>query len=109
MLNKQYRLPASTRLNNATLYSTALFSLKVAANNLPESRFGFVIGKAVDKRAVVRNRIRRLFRSCIEDMREEIVSGHDMLFFLKRGIIEKEKEVLSAELANFLKEKTLLV
>ena len=108
MLQKQYRLPAAVRLISPISFSTQTFFLKVKKNNLSFSRFGFVVRKAVDKRATVRNRIRRLFRSCIEEMLPEIASGQDMLFLLKAQVLEMKREDLYNELHDFLKEKNLL-
>jgi len=109
MLEKQYRLPATTRLKNYDLFDSQAFSLKIAKNNLKTSRFGFVIGKKTDKRATTRNRIRRVFRSCIEEMFSEIKTGHDMLFFLKSGILEIKRKELYNQVYDFLKEKDLII
>ncbi len=108
MLAKQYRLPSSVKLTNSRFFSTELFTVRVAPNHLPESRFGFVIGKKIDKRAVSRNRIRRVFRSCIEQRREQIAIGYDMLFFLKKDILEMKQEEVSNYVERFLQEKQLL-
>jgi ribonuclease P protein component len=108
MLEKKYRLPATLRLANGSSYTTPLFFLKTSSNGLTYSRFGFVIRKTVDKRATVRNRIRRVFRSCIEEMREELKEGVDMLFLLKSPVLEMEREALYNTLYSFLKEKGLV-
>lgn len=108
MLQKHYRLPAAVRLISPISFSTQTFFLKIGKNDLSLSRFGFVVRKSVDKRATVRNRIRRVFRSCIEEMLPEIKSGQDMLFFLKVQILEMKREDLYNELHAFLKEKNLL-
>jgi ribonuclease P protein component len=108
MLNKTYRLPASAKFRKANFYKTSGFSLRIVNNNLENSRFGFIVKKTVDKRAVARNRIRRVFRSCIEEMLESIQSGHDMLFSLEKGIIDKKQEIICLEIQNLLKEKKLL-
>lgn len=108
MLAKEYRLPSNAQLKGSRFYKTPLFSVKIAKNGVEESRFAFLVRKKVDKRAVVRNRIRRIFRSCIEEMLGEIVSGHDMLFFLERGIVDKRREELFQEIKTFFEEKKLL-
>jgi ribonuclease P protein component len=108
MLNKLFRLPASAKFRNASLYRSSGFTLRIVNNNLEKSRFGFIVKKAVDKRAAVRNRIRRVFRSCIEEMLESIQPGHDMLFSLEKGIIDKKQEIVCLELQTLLKEKKLL-
>lgn len=108
MLDKQYRLPAAVRINSPQSFATQTFFLKVGRNDLAFSRFGFVVRKSVDKRATARNRIKRVFRSCIEEMLPEIKHGHDMLFFLKGRVLEMNREELYNELHAFLKEKQLL-
>lgn len=107
MLSKEYRLPSNTRLQNARFLKTSLFAVKVSKNGLDQSRFAFLVRKTVDKRAVKRNRIRRVFRSCIEQMPEVLKSGYDMLFFLERGIMDKSRDDLYEELKTFFKEKNL--
>jgi len=108
MLSKEFRLPSSTKLSHTRFFRTGLFGVKYAKNELSVSRFGFVVRKSVDKRAVARNRIRRLFRSCIEELREKIVPGYDMLFFLEKGIIDKKQQDLTQELENLFKQQKLL-
>ena len=108
MLPHKYRLPANLRLNNPQTYVTPFFVVKFTMNDSTVSRFGFVIGKAVAKDAVHRNRARRLLRSCIEDRLEDIQNGYDMLFLLKKGIIDSEKETLRTEIEIFLTRKNLL-
>lgn len=109
MLAREYRLPPTTKLIRAQFVRTPLFGFKYTKNTLKVSRFAFVVRKSVDKRAVVRNRIRRLFRSCIEDFRNQIVPGYDMLFFLEKGIIDKQQQDLCREIKDFLHQKHLLL
>ena len=108
MLSREYRLPATTKLIQARFVRTPLYGMKYAQNELAVSRFAFVVRKTVDKRAVARNRIRRVFRSCIEEMLEQIVPGYDMLFFLEKGIINKQQPELCEELQQFLQQKHLI-
>ncbi len=108
MLQRQHRLPAQIKITHSLFYRTDLFVLKVAKNNLPESRYGFLVRKAVEKRATKRNRIRRRFRACVEESLEKITGGHDMLFMLEKGIIEKQKAELQEELMLFFEKKNLL-
>lgn len=108
MLSQSYRLPATTRLVHATFRKTPLFSVKIAKNDVDVSRFAFLVRKTVDKRAVKRNRIRRVFRSCIENNLETIVTGYDMLFFLEKGIMEKSYEEVWQKIQLLLKEEHLI-
>ncbi|MBI2034205.1 MAG: ribonuclease P protein component, partial [Candidatus Levybacteria bacterium] len=81
-LKKAYRLSGKTRLRSLRTYKTRAFLLKVAANNSSQRRFGFIVPKTVDKRAVVRNKVRRMFQACAENVVEKVVPGHDMLFIV---------------------------
>ena len=108
MLQKQYRLPAATRLKNPRSFNTPAFFLKVSPNDLEISRFGFVVRKAVDKRATARNRIKRVLRSCIEEMLDEFLPGQDLLFMLKGSILEMKRQDLYNEVHTLFKEKQLL-
>ncbi|HVA96120.1 MAG TPA: ribonuclease P protein component [Candidatus Acidoferrales bacterium] len=108
MLSREYRLPATTKLSQARFARFPSFSVKYAVNGLTVSRFAFIVRKSVDSRAVARNRIRRVFRSCIEELREQIFPGYDMLFFLEKGIIDKQQQDLCQELRTVLQQKELI-
>lgn len=108
MLPRQNRLPASVRLKSAGFYKTSLFTVRFAKNELPYNRYSFVVRKALDKRAVYRNRMRRVFRSCIEEMLEQICQGYDMLFLLEKGIIGISREEQYKEIEKFLIVKHLI-
>lgn len=100
MLKRKFRLPKE-RLKAKKSLNVADFILKTSENNLVLSRFGFVVSKKIDKRAVVRNKAKRFFRSYIEENLEKIKPGRDFLFILKK-IPEKKtliqiKEVFSKE------------
>ena len=109
MLSREYRLPATIKLTRAHFAKTEVFSVKYAQNGLAVSRFAFVVRKSVDKRAVARNRIKRVFRSCIEEQRAQIVPGYDMLFFLEKGIMDKQQADLCQELRIFFEQKQLVL
>ena len=108
MLPRLNRLPAKQRLKNSRYYTSQHFTLRVAQNNIAVSRFGFIVRKTVDKRSVVRNRVRRVFRSCIEEMLPEIKVGYDMLFSLEKGIIDSNQQAVCTEIKKLLREKHIV-
>ncbi|HSX08828.1 MAG TPA: ribonuclease P protein component [Candidatus Saccharimonadales bacterium] len=108
MLSREYRLPADIKLSHTRYLRTPLFGLKYAKNDIGISRFAFVVRKTVDKRAVARNRIRRVFRSCIEELRDVISPGYDMLFFLEKGIIDKQQGDLCQEIKEAFTKQHLI-
>jgi len=52
-----------------------------------ESRFGFVISKKISKKAVVRNKIRRLLAESVRVNLKNIKKGYLVLFLVKKEII----------------------
>lgn len=108
MLAKPLRLPAYTRLSHPITIRTEDFILKYTNNNLEYSRFGFIVRKKTDKRAVVRNRMRRVLRSCIEELFPTIVPGKDMLFLLEKSIIDKQRQEILQELTELFTKRQFL-
>ncbi|MDP3987614.1 MAG: ribonuclease P protein component [Candidatus Levybacteria bacterium] len=106
MLKTKYRLSFRKKIDFTHTKNFPFFALKTASNKLLYSRFGFVVSKKVEKRAVVRNRIKRIFRKCLEDNLEEIKKGLDVLFIIKKNI-EKE-ENLCFIIKNILKKEKLI-
>lgn len=108
MLKRQHRLLAHVRLQNPASFSTQHFIVKIAPNHLPESRFGFIVRKALDKRATKRNRTRRVFRSCIEQLLLQIKPGYDMLFILQKQSLDGNRQEFFSEIEHLLRKKQYL-
>lgn len=109
MLPSNNRLPATQKLTKSNFRRSVSFSFKYSQNDLGVSRFAFVIKKAVDKRSVVRNRIRRQFRACIEEQLKNIQPGYDMLFFLEKGIIDESHEKVCKSIYESLVKEQLII
>lgn len=101
MLKKINRLPLP-KLNNSKNYSTSLFNLKIASNNLGTKRFAFVVSKKVDKRAVVRNSLKRKFSSCVEEIFDRIENGFDVVFYPSSGSVNAPREKILDEIKKIL-------
>lgn len=112
MFKRENRLVAGVKFKNSYSNSSLQFVLKVRKNGLLLNRFGIVVSKKIDKRAVVRNRIKRMFRSFLLDLNKNMVLGHDILFIVEIGILSKKKEetqlaIKSAlEKAGFIKMRS---
>ena len=78
------------------------FTAFLMANNLPQSRFGFSIKKALGG-AVVRNRIRRRLREIARLHREEIPAGWDIVIHPKSSVVKAPFEALTADFLRLLK------
>lgn len=91
MFKKDNRLVPGIRFNNSRFLSVPQFVLKEKGNGLGVSRFGVVVSKKIDKRAVARNRIKRLFRDVLGKLIGSIMPGHDILIIVKEGILGKTR------------------
>jgi ribonuclease P protein component len=78
------------------------FTVFLKANDLPESRFGFSIKRALGG-AVVRNRIRRRIREAVRLHREEISAGWDFVIHPKPNVASAAFAVLENDLLRLLK------
>ncbi|MEK7519210.1 MAG: ribonuclease P protein component [Patescibacteria group bacterium] len=66
-------------------FKEAPLFLKLADNNLQNSRFGFVIGKNVFKKATARNKIKRQLRELIRLRIKKITKGIDGVLVVSPG------------------------
>lgn len=66
--------------------------LKVADNKLGISRFGFVVGKNISKKAVVRNRTRRRIAELVRLKSKNLRQGIDAVFVAFPGLEKKNFE-----------------
>ena len=72
----------------------------VRPNGLDVSRYGLSIGKRVWKRAVRRNRVRRIFREAFRLSRSELPAGLDVVMIaaephLEPGLEETRRELVA--------------
>lgn len=82
--------------------SSSHFTVFFRANQLPVSRFGFSIKKALGG-AVVRNRIRRRIREIVRCHRGEISAGWDFVIHPKSGVARAKFDGLTADLLRLVK------
>jgi ribonuclease P protein component len=82
--------------------SSSHFTVFFRANELPQSRFGFSIKKALGG-AVVRNRIRRRMREMVRCHRQEIPAGWDIVIHPKGNVASAEFVALTTDLLRVLK------
>jgi ribonuclease P protein component len=82
--------------------SSSHFTAFFRANQLPVSRFGFSIKKALGG-AVVRNRIRRRIREIVRCHRMETPAGWDIVIHPKSSVARAEFVALTADLVRLMK------
>lgn len=107
MFKRKFRLPRGTKFNNSGFVSTPLFTIKTKENGLFFNRFSITVSKKIDKRAVVRNRIKRLISSCLEELYDNLKQGYDTIIIVKNGAREVGKAQLCQEINLVLKKPDL--
>jgi len=85
-----------------TRRSSSHFTVFFRANELPQSRFGFSIKKALGG-SVVRNRIRRRLREVVRCHRLEIPAGWDIVIHPKSPVERAPFAALTTDLLRLLK------
>ena len=93
MLAKKFHLPIQTTLRRKPLFTRRdeYSTIKIFANQLSFSRFGTVISRKIDKRAVYRNRLKRLIFDLISLEKIHLQPGYDMLIYVSPKIIKLNK------------------
>lgn len=69
---------------------------------------GIVASLKVSKKAVDRNRAKRLIRSIIEELWDKIIPGYDILFILKKEVVGKKRKELYLPIKNILEKEGLI-
>ena len=83
--------------------SSSHYTVFLRANELPQSRFGFSIKKALGG-AVARNRIRRRLREVVRCHRLEIPAGWDIVIHPKSTVARAPFAALTTDLLRLLKD-----
>lgn len=108
MLAKQYRLQKDRDFklvfeHGKTVSSKFLF-FKFKKNDLPTSRFGFIIGKKISKKSTVRNKTKRRLREIIRKKINSIKPGFDIVVGAKTEVLEKTYQEIEQEVGCLLKK-----
>ena len=81
--------------------SSSHFTVFFRANQMPQSRFGFSIKKALGG-AVVRNRMRRRMREIVRCHRQEIPAGWDIVVHPKKSVETAEYLALTKDFLRLM-------
>jgi ribonuclease P protein component len=76
-------------------------------NSLDHNRYGFIVSKRLGN-AVVRNRVRRRLRACVNSLGPETHHGYDILFITRRPVLVLKYRELHAVVYELLQQAGLL-
>ena len=129
MLKRSNRLSPQIRFAHAAVFHTKFFTVKIEKNNLLENKYGFIVTKKIDKKAVVRNKVKRRVRACIEELERSqntrlhlpaqsiggqefgmtLKKGYNMIFFVKKEAVAATAEEISQVIEDIFKKETILI
>jgi ribonuclease P protein component len=101
MLKRENRLSKIIRRAGEKKYFSPLFHVKISENKENKARFGFVVSKKIDKRAVVRNKTKRVLRDTAKELIDSVL-GKDIVIIAKKSLSPKDREEVAKELGNIL-------
>jgi len=81
--------------------------LKLIENGLKESRFAFIVGQRVSKKAVLRNKIKRRLREIVFSKLSTIKPGLDMVMVAQKGLEVKDFKELALIVDKLFKKAKL--
>lgn len=112
MLPRENRLPRSrfglVKKEGRLIRSEKFGILVYERGDTDLSRIAFVVSKKVNKRAVVRNRTRRLFREAVRSLLGKLGRGVDIVFLVKPASVGVELKKLAPEVEKTFKKAKLL-
>lgn len=87
------RIEIDGRMTQSKSFGMGVFDRK---DNL-DSHFGFIISTKISKKAVIRNRIKRIMADVIRINLDKIKKGLEVLFLLKPSVVKLSREQLGKE------------
>lgn len=114
MLPRQHRLsekdfPAVKKEGHKIL--GPLFGLLIKEDQGEERRepeFGFIVSKKIDKRATVRNKVKRRLDQALFSFLSKIKPGMKVVLLAKKSLVGKKFSEIKAEMVRMLKKGNLL-
>ncbi len=104
MFKKRFRLPKNVRFAKENQISSNFFLIKIAENKTESKRFGIIVSKRIDKRAVIRNKIKRQIRRCIEENENNVPAGKDILMIVRPNIKDRQMEEICESIKKIFKK-----
>lgn len=111
MLPKKFRLHSDNDIKRLVRGGKTFFlpqlTIKYQANSEQKLRVGFVVSTKVDKRAVIRNKVKRRMREVLRAELKNLKPGMDLLFIAKKSCIDLSLLELKKQIQFALKTTRL--
>jgi ribonuclease P protein component len=83
--------------------------VKAVQNGLADSRFGFVVGQKVSKKATTRNVIKRKLRALMRERLPKITKGLDIVIVVLGTIPKNDNAIIEKTVDNIFKKAKLFL
>jgi ribonuclease P protein component len=83
---------------------TQFMIMKMRPTKFESGRYGIVATKKTFRKAVIRNRAKRLLRAMLQQNKESVVPGIDFVFILRRDILTLSFAVMSKDFRKALRK-----
>ena len=102
MLKKKNRLKKISGTKGKNI-NTPLFNLKISESGEDVTRFGFVVSKKISKKAVLRNKTKRVLQKAAKEALDKITKGKNVIIYAKKTFTYKDTEEVKNNILDNLK------
>ena len=85
------------------LVQSPSFGLLIGKNQKEETKIGFVVSKKISKKAVIRNRARRLLAEGFKNNLSLLKTGSRIVVLAKQGMVGKKSQEVREEIEKTIK------
>lgn len=103
MLKQKNRLSRIAKRASGEKFSFPLLNIQITENSGGDPRFAFIVSKKIDKRAVVRNRTKRVLRKTAESFLDNL-KGKDIIVVAKKKLSFDDLEEVLKEFRKVIKK-----
>ncbi|MDD2482998.1 MAG: ribonuclease P protein component [Candidatus Shapirobacteria bacterium] len=107
MLKRENRIRSKKEFfeikNKGRVLYSPLFGWLIYKENDDLKKFGFIVSKKISKKAVDRNRIRRVLSEIVRNNLDKFEKGTRLVFLTKQEILGKKMTEVKKEVEKFLK------
>lgn len=108
MLKRENRLSKVSGKKSSLFFNSALFNIRISENKEKESRFGIVVSKKISKKAVFRNKTKRIIRNIITDNLDKIAKNKDITIVSKKILSKEFKKQAEQELTELFRKAKII-
>ncbi len=96
-------------LADGVMQQSPLFGMLVLKREGEKTRFGVIVSKKIDKRAVTRNRIRRVILESVRLSLSSVKDGYLVVFLAKKRLVGLGLEEVGKEVIESFKKAGLIL